>query len=151
MLLDWLGEHWLELAGTLLSAGALFFAWRNWHRSKSFVAAELRPLAEQKMGAGADRRLQLTLPVTVWAKRNDAYIADTFLVAGKDRVRGASMSYQRDAHLRVGVRAYRYWYRDIVRYLSPREPWRIYWQDSEGRLHRAGTVSREDVRRLVGD
>ena len=148
-LLDWLAQHWLQAAGPILSAGALFFAWRNWARSMSFVTAELRPLTQEKWGYGRERGPQLTLPVIFRALRNDVYIAETFLIAGKDRVAGSTVTGRHAARLRVGDTAYRYWYVSKVRHMNPRKSWRIYWQDSEGRTHLAATVGRQDVKRLT--
>lgn len=49
---EWLEQHWLEVVGTLLSGGALFFAWRNWDRSRRIVSVELQELRGEKKGHG---------------------------------------------------------------------------------------------------
>lgn len=114
------------------------------------MTADLHPLREENWGHGAARRKQLTLPVAFRARRNDAYIADTFLVAGKERVRGSALVGSREARLSVGGHAWRYWPASEVSHLDAKKRWLIQWQDSEGRLHRAGSVGKEDVKRLLG-
>ena len=136
-MLDWLGQHWLQAVGVIVSAGALFFAWRICLRSRSFVTAEIQPTTTTESHRGGEQQIKLTLPVVFRPRRNDAHIADTWLIVGKERVSGSTVMGPKAVNLRLGGNAHRYWYADQVRHLNPRKPWRIYWQDSEGRLHRA--------------
>ena len=150
----WAGAHLLQLASLVatlvLGIPTLIFAWRGWYGRRRIVRTEILPLSRQKMGRGELRRMQTTLTVRFWAERNDAYLRNAFLVAGGQRVRGETMAGQSaDARLRVGQRTLRYWASTDVRHLPPNTPWKVSWEDSEQRLHRGATLSREDVRSLT--